>query len=76
MPYVQRDINGNVKGTYANSQSGYAEEFLPDDNTEVLVYLEPKPIPKQLTLDDVVAVLKASSPELSVALDDKLTSKK
>lgn len=28
MPYVSRDQNGNINGTYANPQPGYATEFL------------------------------------------------
>lgn len=44
MPYVSR-IDGVVNGTYANEQPGYAEEYLPDDNPEVVVYLNPPPPP-------------------------------
>jgi len=40
MPYVQRS-SGKVCGIYANAQQGYAEEFLPDDNAEVVAYLNP-----------------------------------
>jgi len=41
MPYVQRDETGAVKGVYANLQEGYAEEFLPDDDQEVVNFLKP-----------------------------------
>lgn len=34
MPYVER-INGRVVGRYANAQPGYAEEFLPDNHTDL-----------------------------------------
>ncbi len=30
MPYVERDEAGNVVGTYANAQPGFAEEFLDE----------------------------------------------
>lgn len=40
MPFVQR-IDGRVVGLYANPQESYAEEFLPDDNAEVIAYLNP-----------------------------------
>jgi len=46
MPYVQRDFGGNVKGIYAVAQPGYAEEFLPDENAEIVAYLKKYPIPK------------------------------
>ena len=75
MPFVQRDLTGAVKGLYANRQPGYAEEFLPDSNTEVVTYLAPRIEPKKLTLDDVVAVLQASSPALAMALANKLATK-
>ena len=45
MPYIERDKDTNkVKGVYRQLQKGYAEEFLPDDNAEVLAYLNPVPL--------------------------------
>lgn len=41
MPYVERDTNGIVKGLYANPQPGYAEEWIEDDDTEVIAFLNP-----------------------------------
>jgi hypothetical protein len=43
MPYVQRNGDSAVCGTYANAQPGYAEEWLEDDDAEVLAYLAPAP---------------------------------
>lgn len=39
MPYVQR-TDGVITGTFANLQPGFAEEFLPDDNPEVVAFNE------------------------------------
>jgi hypothetical protein len=44
MPYIQRDGLNAIIGLYANPQEGYAEEFLPDDNAEVIDYLTPPTI--------------------------------
>ena len=41
MPYVQRDGNNAVVGVYAQAQPGYAEEWLEDDDAEVVAYLAP-----------------------------------
>lgn len=43
MPYVQRDENNTVNGVFANLQPGYAEEFLAEDDAEVVAYLTPVP---------------------------------
>ncbi len=37
MPYVSRE-NGAISGLFANLQPGFAEEFLPDDNAEVVAH--------------------------------------
>ncbi|WP_342714455.1 hypothetical protein AAFG22_14865 [Bradyrhizobium sp. B024] len=42
MPYVQRN-EGAVCGVYANLQPGFAEEFLADDDAEVVAFLNPPP---------------------------------
>lgn len=52
MPYVSRGDNGKINGLYANLQPGYAEEFLPDDNPEVMAFLNP-PTPIDPELDSV-----------------------
>jgi hypothetical protein len=44
MPWVQRDISGVICGCFANQQPGYAEEFLPNTNTDVLAFLNPPAI--------------------------------
>lgn len=43
MPYVQRNFLTNITGVFANSQPGYAEEFLPDDHLEILDFLGKQP---------------------------------
>jgi hypothetical protein len=42
MPYVERR-DGKVIGLYANKQSGYAEEFLADNDAEIVAFLNPPP---------------------------------
>jgi hypothetical protein len=42
MPYVERR-EGVVVGLYANAQPGYAEEFLADDDAEVIAFQTPAP---------------------------------
>jgi hypothetical protein len=43
MPYVQRSPETNeIIGLYATLQPGIAEEYLPDDNPEVMNFLHPK----------------------------------
>jgi hypothetical protein len=55
MPYVSRGDGGAVNGLYANLQPGFAEEFLPDDNPEVLAFLEStKPQPPAPSPEDAV----------------------
>jgi hypothetical protein len=39
MPFIERK-DGKIAGLYHNRQDGYAEEELPDDNAEVVAYLE------------------------------------
>lgn len=45
MPYIERDEGGKIKGLYANSQPGYAEEWLEDNDPEVIAFLNPTPPP-------------------------------
>lgn len=40
MPFVQRDTGGNIVGTYAQPQPGYAEEFLADDAPGIIAMNE------------------------------------
>lgn len=42
MPYVERK-GGVIVGVYANIQPGQAEEWLPDDASEVVAFLDPEP---------------------------------
>jgi hypothetical protein len=57
MPYVSRDDSASINGLYANPQPGYAEEYLPDDDPEVVAFLEkqnepPPPAPEDVVLYD------------------------
>jgi hypothetical protein len=48
MPYVSRDNDGKINGAYAILQPDYAEEYLPDDDPEVIAFqesLKPQPGP-------------------------------
>lgn len=54
MPYVSRNDAGNINGLFANLQPGYAEEFLPDDDPEVVAFLNP-PLPIDPELDSIGA---------------------
>ncbi len=38
MPYIQRDGSNKIKGVFNRLQAGYAEEFLDDDDAELLQY--------------------------------------
>jgi hypothetical protein len=40
MAYVQRDDDDNIKGVYAAEQPGIAEEYLPDDDPDVVAFLK------------------------------------
>lgn len=52
MPYVSRDESGNINGMFANKQPGFAEEYLPDDDPEVVAFLNP-PAPINPALDSM-----------------------
>lgn len=38
MPYVHRDINGVIDATFSLLQPGFAEEYLADDDPEVIEF--------------------------------------
>jgi hypothetical protein len=61
MPYVQRDGAGKVAGVFANPQPGYAEEFLPSDNPEVVAFLNPPP----KTPDELAALFVDRTDDIS-----------
>ena len=72
MPYIERDQTGKVKGVYHPMQSGYAEEFLPDDHADVIAFRAPKPAlpdPMQArlaTLESTIAILEAKVRQLEL----------
>lgn len=43
MRWVERDGDGAIVGTYANRQTGIAEEAMADDDAEILAYENPAP---------------------------------
>lgn len=48
--FVQRDGNGTVRGVYSYVCEGVAEEELPDDDPEVVAFLNPPmPVPQTLS---------------------------
>ena len=61
MPYVQRDDNQKVVGLFAKSQTGYAEEFLADDDKEVLEYLNPTPTAEEVAERERQEAIKGDS---------------
>lgn len=58
MPYVAR-TNGIVTGIFRQLQAGIAEEFLPDNDPEVVAYLTPK---VRRSLLDIITDLNALAP--------------
>jgi hypothetical protein len=82
MPYVQRE-EGTIVGTFSNVQKGFAEEFLPDDNPEVVAFLNPPPPPIESVsarqfklqllaaglLDQVDAWVKSQSKAVQIAYE-------
>ncbi|WP_165418858.1 hypothetical protein [Rhizobium ruizarguesonis] len=40
MPYVTRNAEGEIAGMFEQLQPEMAEEFLPDDNPEVVAFSE------------------------------------
>ncbi|MBY4589488.1 hypothetical protein [Rhizobium redzepovicii] len=51
MPYVSRSASGAINGLFEQMQEGFAEEFLPDDNPEVVAFLNPPPPPYTIGAD-------------------------
>lgn len=51
MPYVERNASNAIIGVYANSQPGRATEFLADNASEVMAFLDPTPVPSWSGLD-------------------------
>lgn len=58
MPYVQR-TGRVVCGCFNQRQDGYAEEFLPDNDPEVIAFLAPRPPIDFSNVDNVEKALKA-----------------
>jgi hypothetical protein len=48
MAYVQRDGSGNIVGVFANPQSGYATEFVPDNDASIAAFLAKAAVPTPL----------------------------
>ena len=52
MPYVARNQFGYIDCLFGNEQPGVAEEFLPEDDPEVVAYLQPRPPAEDVVLYD------------------------
>lgn len=71
MPWVQRDRAKKVLGLYARQQVGIADEFLSDDNPEVLAFRAildaPPPLPNEeilrALLIERVSLLRPNGPQ-------------
>lgn len=56
MPYVERDGNGDITGIFAIEQPGIAEEFIGNNDPDVVAFRNPlPPTPRQ----QIVARLRA-----------------
>ena len=67
MPYVERDSDTHaVKGVYANLQEGYAEEWLDNDDADVVAYLNPPPKPPELAPYQFRAMLALSGKQAAL----------
>jgi hypothetical protein len=72
MPFVERR-DKIVIGIYAQRQGGYAEEFLRDDDAEVVAFLNPpEPEPPRDSLRDELDALKAVLVQKGVVTDDEI----
>lgn len=70
MPYVSRDESETVNGLYAMLQPGHAEEFLADDDAEVMEFRNPTPTAEQIAEQERKAEIKQD--QSRAALLDKL----
>ena len=52
MPYVARNQLGFIDCLFPDPHPGIPEEYLPDDDPEVVAYLTPKPQPESVVLYD------------------------
>jgi hypothetical protein len=70
MPYVARDQLGRISCLFGNEQPGVAEEFLPDDDPEVVAYLTPEPQPESVVIYDHENRLRALEGEPPLSPQD------
>lgn len=56
MPYVKRHWKGHIVGIFATSQPDIAEEFLPDDNPEILAFFlaHQPPVYEPMTTEELI----------------------
>lgn len=47
MPFVQRTEGGEITGLYSMKQPGYAEEYLPESDVEVVAFRQRMNPPQQ-----------------------------
>jgi hypothetical protein len=48
VPFVRRNWKGEITGITARPQPGNAEEFLPDDNSEIITFTKAHPVSEKL----------------------------
>lgn len=57
MPWIERNAQGAIIGSYANEQPGYAEEFLADNDAALVAFLTP---PQSVMSQDLMAQFTAA----------------
>ena len=72
MRYVERGLDGKVKGSFAGAQPGYAEELLADNHPDLVEYLNPTPTPAQVK-DKANAPILAQMAAANLAIISALT---
>ena len=74
MAYVERDVGNKVKGVYSRPQPGIAEEFLADDDAEIVAFRQVKPTIKPpappVPVGNSVPALRDEVAEIREALID------
>lgn len=73
MPYVQRE-EGRIVGLFSLPQPDIEEEFLPEDDAEVIAYNAPKLKPLELVTNAVkgLPVAKRTSPQWGLFINQCL----
>ena len=73
MRYVERGLDGKIKGNYANLQPGYAEEAMDESSPEYQAYVATQA--KQVTNNEIRAQLAANDLRVIRALTEGDTAR-